>query len=163
MMPRLVEGSEPSGTLRREIADAWGLPPDVIVAGGGGDNAAGAIGVGVVRPGDAFLSLGTSGVYFVAGAAFAPAPRTAVHAFCHCLPHTWHQMSVILSAASCLSWLAAATGGSDEATLLAEAEQAPGDPRLIFLPISPASGRRTTIRTRPAPSSASRTPPAAPI
>ena len=139
-MPRLVEGSEPSGRLRREVADAWGLPAEVIVAGGGGDNAAGAVGVGVVRPGNAFLSLGTSGVYFVAGDRFAPAPRTAVHAFCHCLPRTWHQMSVILSAASCLSWLAAATG-SDEATLLAEAEAANGDPRLIFLPY--LSGERT--------------------
>ncbi|HSP96486.1 MAG TPA: xylulokinase [Candidatus Dormibacteraeota bacterium] len=140
-MPRLVEGSEASGTLRREVAEAWGLAPDVIVAGGGGDNAAGAVGVGVVRPGDAFLSLGTSGVYFVAGDRFAPAPRSAVHAFCHCLPRTWHQMSVILSAASCLSWLAAASGAGDEAALLAEAEAAAGDPRLLFLPY--LSGERT--------------------
>ncbi len=63
-MPRLVEGSEPSGALRRDVAEAWGLPAGVVVAGGGGDNAAGAIGVGVVRPGDAFLSLGTSGRLF---------------------------------------------------------------------------------------------------
>ncbi|MBX3027188.1 xylulokinase [bacterium] len=140
-MPRLVEGSEPSGRLRPALAAAWGLARDVVIAGGGGDNAAGAIGVGVVRPGDAFLSLGTSGVYFVAGDRFAPAPATAVHAFCHALPNTWHQMSVILSAASCLRWLAAACGGVDEATLLAEAEAAAGDPRLLFLPY--LSGERT--------------------
>jgi len=140
-MPRLVEGSEPSGRLRRAVAEAWGVPADVVVAGGGGDNAAGAVGVGVVRAGEAFLSLGPSGVYFVAGERFAPAPATAVHAFCHALPRTWHQMSVILSAASCLSWLAAASGGGDEATLLSEAESAAGDPRLIFLPY--LSGERT--------------------
>jgi xylulokinase len=80
-------------------------------------------------------------VYFVAGDAFAPAPQTAVHAFCHCLPRTWHQMSVILSAASCLRWLAAATGTADEATLLAEAERADRDPRVVFLPY--LSGERT--------------------
>lgn len=141
-MPRLVEGSAPSGRLRREVGDAWGLPPDVVIAGGGGDNAAGAVGVGVVRPADAFLSLGTSGVYFVAGDRFAPAPETAVHAFCHALPRTWHQMSVILSAASCLSWLASVTGAADEATLLHEAERArAADPRLVFLPY--LSGERT--------------------
>ena len=140
-MPRLVEGSAASGALRAQVAATWGIPAGTVVAGGGGDNAAGAVGVGVVRPGDAFLSLGTSGVYFVASAAFAPAPQTAVHAFCHCLPRTWHQMSVILSAASCLSWLAAATGAADEATLLAEAEAADRDPGVLFLPY--LSGERT--------------------
>lgn len=140
-VPRLVEGSEPSGRLRRAVAEAWGLPPGVVVAGGGGDNAAAAVGVGAVGAGDAFLSLGTSGVYFVAGDRFAPAPETATHAFCHCLPRAWHQMAVILSAASCLSWLAAASGAGDEATLLAEAETAGGDPRLLFLPY--LSGERT--------------------
>jgi xylulokinase len=140
-MPRLVEGSEPSGTLRPEVAAAWAVPREAVVAGGGGDNAAGAVGIGVVRRGDAYLSLGTSGVYFVAGDAFAPAPQTAVHAFCHCLPRTWHQMSVSLSAASCLSWLAAATGAADEAALLAEAERADRDPRVVFLPY--LSGERT--------------------
>lgn len=140
-MPRLVEGSEPAGRLRPDLARAWGLDAGVVIAGGGGDNAAGAIGVGVVRAGDAFLSLGTSGVYFVAGDRFAPAPETAVHAFCHALPGTWHQMSVLLSAASCLSWLASATVADGEATLLAEAEHADPDPRLLFLPY--LAGERT--------------------
>jgi len=140
-MPRLVEGSASSGRLRREVAEAWGLAPDVVVAGGGGDNAAGAVGVGVIHPGQALLSLGTSGVYFVAGDRFAPNPERAVHAFCHALPERWHQMSVILSAASCLAWIRRATGASDEAALLAEIEAADRDPRVLFLPY--LSGERT--------------------
>jgi xylulokinase len=97
--------------------------------------------VGVVRAGDAFLSLGTSGVYFVATDRFAPAPEGGVHAFCHCLPNTWHQMSVILSAASSLSWVAHATGTASEAALLDEIEASGGDGDVLFLPY--LSGERT--------------------
>ena len=140
-MPRLVEGSEPSGALRRDVATAWGMRADTIVAGGAGDNAAGAIGVGVIDAGDAFLSLGTSGVYFVAGDRFAPAPERGVHAFCHCLPARWHQMAVILSAASCLSWVTALTRAASEAALLDEVERSDRDPRVLFLPY--LSGERT--------------------
>jgi xylulokinase len=140
-MPRLVEGSAPSGQLRADVAAALGLPPGVLVAGGAGDNAAGAVGVGVIQPGDAFLSLGTSGVYFVAGERFAPNPERAVHAFCHCLPGMWHQMAVSLSAASCLSWLARATGAASEAALVGEIEARDRDPGLLFLPY--LSGERT--------------------
>ena len=64
-MPGLVEGSEPGGTLSRDLANRWGIRAGVVVAGGAGDNAAGAIGIGAVAPGQAFVSLGTSGVYFV--------------------------------------------------------------------------------------------------
>jgi xylulokinase len=140
-MPRLVEGVEPSGRLRAALAAAWGMRPDVVIAGGAGDNAAGAIGIGVIRAGDAFLSLGTSGVYFVAGDRFAPAPEHAVHTFCHCLPATWHQMSVILSAASCLTWVTALTGAVSEAAVLADAERSDGAARVLFLPY--LSGERT--------------------
>ena len=140
-MPRLVEGSEPTGTLRSSVAAEWGMRRDTVVAGGGGDNAAGAVGAGVIRPGDAFLSLGTSGVYFVASDHFAPAPDGGVHTFCHCLPATWHQMSVILSAASCVAWVVRLTGAQSEAALLAEVEGAARDPRVIFLPY--LSGERT--------------------
>ncbi len=141
-MPALCEGVHATGTLRGDLASAWGMPADVVIAGGGGDNAAGAVGVGVVRPGRAFLSLGTSGVYFVAGDRFAPNPDGGVHAFCHCLPGMWHQMSVILSAASCLSWAAAATGAASEAALLEEIEAGGGDPsHVLFLPY--LSGERT--------------------
>lgn len=140
-MPALFEGSSATGTMRRDVAEAWGVPPSAVVAGGAGDNAAGALGVGVIDPGQAFLSLGTSGVYFVAGESYAPNPARAVHAFCHCLPDRWHQMSVILSAASCLSWVTSVTGAKDEGALLSEVEAADRDSRIVFLPY--LSGERT--------------------
>ena len=104
-MPSLVEGSAPSGTLRAALATEWGLSSSVVVAGGGGDNATSAVGVGAVAPGDAFISLGTSGVIFVVNDALQADPDSGVHAFCHALPGRWHQMSVMLSAASCLRWI----------------------------------------------------------
>ena len=108
-MPALVEGSAEGGRLRAEVAAAWGM--DVVpVAGGAGDQAAGAVGAGVIRPGHASLSLGTSGVLFAADDTFRPNPERAAHAFCHALPGRWHQMSVILSAASCLEWVTRVTG-----------------------------------------------------
>jgi xylulokinase len=118
-MPRLVEASQPSGVLKPELAKAWGLGAEVIVAGGAGDNAASAIGIGATAPGDGFISLGTSGVLFVVNDRYRPNPASAVHAFCHALPQRWHQMSVMLSAASGLRWFCNLVG-SDEATLLAE-------------------------------------------
>ena len=72
-----------TGVLRAELAQRWGMTRQPVVAGGGGDNAASACGVGVVKPGTAFVSLGTSGVLFVSNARFSPDPATAVHAFCH--------------------------------------------------------------------------------
>jgi xylulokinase len=116
---------------------------DTVIAGGAGDNAAGAAGVGVVESGQALLSLGTSGVYFVASDAFAPNPASGVHAFCHCLPERWHQMSVILSAASCVGWIARLSGAPDEASLLAEVEAGGdgGSGAPLFLPY--LSGERT--------------------
>ena len=120
-MPRLVEGSSPSGTLTAHAAEALGLPR-AVVAGGGGDNAASAVGLGVVRPGQAFLSLGTSGVLFVVTERFRPNPERAAHAFCHCLPERWHQMSVMLSAASTLDWIARTVGCADLPDLVQRAE-----------------------------------------
>ncbi len=140
-MPRLCEGSDATGTLLPEVADAWGMSR-VPVAGGGGDNAAGAAGIGVINAGDAFLSLGTSGVLFLATPKFLPNPDRAVHAFCHCLPGRWHQMSVMLSAASCVDWAVKLTGATDAAELLSKVE-ARGrlDGPEIFLPY--LSGERT--------------------
>ena len=140
-MPALVEGSQQAGRLLPAVAAAWGLPM-VPVAGGGGDNAAGAAGIGVVRHGDALLSLGSSGVIFVANAQFSPNAGGGVHAFCHCLPGLWHQMSVHLSAASCLDWAARLTGAADAAALVARAETAePGAGPELFLPY--LAGERT--------------------
>jgi xylulokinase len=140
-MPKLVEGPDQTGKLRAELAEAWGMER-VPVVGGGGDNAAGAAGVGVIDDGDAFISLGTSGVLFLAGDAFRPNPARAVHAFCHCLPGRWHQMTVMLSAASCVDWAANLTGIKDAGALLAQVE-ARGrlDGPEIFLPY--LSGERT--------------------
>lgn len=116
-MPRLVEGSEPSGTLLPALARHWGLAPDLMVAGGGGDNAASAVGIGAVHPGQGFVSLGTSGVVFLVSDRYRPAPELAVHAFAHALPGRWHQMSVMLSAASAFGWVTRLTGSVDEARL----------------------------------------------
>ncbi len=140
-MPRLVEGSEASGTLRAEVAQSWDMER-VPVAGGGGDNAAGAAGIGVISAGDAFLSLGTSGVLFLVTPKFLPNPDKAVHAFCHCLPGLWHQMSVMLSAASCVDWAVKLTGAKDAAELLSKVEARGAlDGPEIFLPY--LSGERT--------------------
>jgi len=140
-MPRIIEGSSPSGILRSEAADELRLPR-VVVAGGGGDNAASAVGLGVVLPGQAFLSIGTSGVLFVVTDRFRPNPERAAHAFCHCLPMRWHQMSVMLSASSALDWAARLVGETDLLRLV-EAARARGvhahSP--FFLPY--LSGERT--------------------
>ena len=139
-MPTLYEGSAPTGTLRPAAAEALGLPI-VPVAGGGGDNAVGAVGVGVTEPGDAFLSLGTSGVIFAVSNGYASNPAQAVHAFCHALPGRWHQMSVILSAASCLDWVTKLTGYAGVPAAVAAAEAADSAQVPIFLPY--LSGERT--------------------
>jgi xylulokinase len=140
-MPTLFEGNAVTGQLRAELAEAWGMARVPVVAGGG-DNAAGAVGVGVVRPGDAFLSLGTSGVLFLANDGYRPNPAGGVHSFCHALPGRWHQMSVILSAASCVDWAARLCGVADAASLFALVE-ARGTPTTteMFLPY--LSGERT--------------------
>ena len=115
-MPALVEGTGRAGVLEADLAAKWGMGRDVVVAGGAGDNAASACGMGAVRAGQAFVSLGTSGVLFAANASYLPAPQSAVHAFCHALPGAWHQMGVILSAADSLDpedLLLAHIGGID--------------------------------------------------
>lgn len=140
-MPRLVEGTDLTGSLRPEVAQRWGMER-VPVAAGGSDNAAGAVGTGVVGDGEALLSLGTSGVIFVATKDFRPNPARAVHAFCHCLPNMWHQMSVHLSAASCIDWVARLIRAAGAVELFALAESAgPASGPEIFLPY--LSGERT--------------------
>ncbi|AIR69869.1 xylulokinase [Dickeya fangzhongdai] len=142
-MPALFEGNQITGQLRADIAARWGMPPVPVVAGGG-DNAAGAIGVGLYQAGQAMLSLGTSGVYFAVSNGFLSNPQRAVHSFCHALPNSWHLMSVMLSAASCLDWAARLTHADSVAALLAEAEQASEDETATpvwFLPY--LSGERT--------------------
>ncbi|WP_428696876.1 xylulokinase [Stappia sp.] len=143
-MPRLAEGSDATGRVKADLAGRWGFAAAPVVAGGAGDNAASACGIGAVRPGEAFISLGTSGVLFVATDRFRPNTQGAVHAFCHALPETWHQMGVILSATDSLNWLARVSG-CDVATLEAEAsvrfDERHGPSEVVFLPY--LSGERT--------------------
>lgn len=140
-MPRLAEGTDATGRLRAELAAEWGIAGLPVVAGGAGDNAASACGMGTVKPGHAFVSLGTSGVLFAANGAYQPKPESAVHAFCHALPDTWHQMGVILSAASALDWYARLVGKTAHELdrELGDRLNAPGS--TTFLPY--LSGERT--------------------
>ncbi|SDI86861.1 xylulokinase [Salipiger marinus] len=140
-MPRLVEGSEPAGDLRRDLRAAWGLTQPVAVAGGAGDNAAAACGIGALHEGQGFVSLGTSGVLLAARDGYHPAPETALHSFCHAVPGRWYQMGVMLSCTDSLNWLARITGQrpADLTAGLAEIPPPPGKPR--FLPY--LSGERT--------------------
>lgn len=138
-MPKLVEGSAPSGTIRADLAAELGLP-QMIVAGGAGDNAAAAIGAGVVKDGSAFLSLGTSGVLFAANNGYRPDPETAVHTFCHAVPDTWHQMGVILAATDALEWLSRLTSQS-AAGLTEDLGPLEAPSKTLFLPY--LGGERT--------------------
>jgi xylulokinase len=124
-MPRLVEGSEVSAYLSPSVARAWGVEGrKVPIAGGGGDNAASAIGVGATAPGEGFVSLGTSGVVFSVTDRFVSLPERTLHAFCHSLPQRWHGMAVMLSAASALAWIASVLGRETEVRALAAAAEA---------------------------------------
>lgn len=143
-MPRLVEGSAVSGRLRPDVAQSLGLRPGTVVAGGGGDNAASAVGMGAVEPGQGFLSLGTSGVLFVVTPTYQPNAASATHAFCHAVPGRWHQMSVMLAAASALQWVAKLLGAPDAGGVAARAAALGASDREaapLFLPY--LSGERT--------------------
>lgn len=140
-MPRLVEGSAPAGRLTEALRARWSMETAPVLAGGAGDNAAGAVGLGAISPGSAFLSLGTSGVLWVTTDRFRPNPEETVHAFCHALPGLWHQMGVTLSAAACLAWWSG-VAGEKEAVLLEALPETPAAPsEVTFLPY--LSGERT--------------------
>ena len=140
-MPMLIEGSEPSGLLRATIAREWGLPDTVVVAGGAGDGAAGAMGVGAIEEGSAFISLGTSAQLFVTTNSYRAAPETLVHAFCHAVPSRWFQMAAMLNGASALAW-AADFLKAEIPTLLREVEERFKQPAsCLFLPY--LTGERT--------------------
>ncbi|MCL9780008.1 xylulokinase [Vibrio sp. S4M6] len=139
-MPTLYEGTEVTGVLNNDVASEWGMPCVPIVAGAG-DNAAGAIGVGIIEQGQAMLSLGTSGVYFSVSDSFTSDPENALHSFCHAIPDKWHTMSVMLSAASCLSWFTKTAQFLDVKDMIEEAEQCETAGSLLFLPY--LTGERT--------------------
>ena len=149
-MPRLVEGSEVSAHLSPAVAAAWGLEGKRIpIAGGGGDNAASAIGVGAVEAGQGFVSLGTSGVIFSVTDRYVCLPERTLHAFCHALPNRWHGMAVMLAAAASLSWIASILGRENEVGALVAAAEGFAKSKAavaaapVFLPY--LSGERTPL------------------
>ncbi|WP_294615054.1 xylulokinase [uncultured Gilliamella sp.] len=141
-MPMLFEGNQITGYVNDDIATRWGIKKIPVIAGAG-DNAAGAIGVGLYQPGQAMLSLGTSGVYFVVTDRYMSKPEQAIHSFCHALPERWHLMSVMLSCASCLDWACQLLSIKDVPTLfsLIEEDRTTDKPAIHFLPY--LSGERT--------------------
>ena len=103
-MPKLFESYQVVGTVKPDVARALGLSNHVQVVAGAGDNAAAAVGTGVVGEGGCNLSLGTSGTLFISSERFRPDPHNALHAFAHA-DGGWHLMGCMLSAASCNKWL----------------------------------------------------------
>ncbi|MGE5361694.1 MAG: xylulokinase [Bacteroidales bacterium] len=142
-LPPTFEGPEIAGVVSRGGAEATGLREGTPVVAGGGDQAAGAVGVGAVVPGIVAVTLGTSGVVFATTESAMVEPEGRLHAFCHAVPGRWHLMGVMLSAAGSLQWYrdVLAPGVPFDA-LVSEAAEAPaGADGLLFLPY--LSGERT--------------------
>ncbi|PYF78324.1 xylulokinase [Marinomonas alcarazii] len=139
-MPKVYEGCDLVGLLAEPIAQELELTQLPIVAGAG-DNAAGAVGMGITNPGQGFISLGTSGVYFTVSESHKANPDNTVHAFCHALPNRWHQMGVTLSAANSLAWFAKLVDKSVAELLDALEDSDIQRTNVLFLPY--LSGERT--------------------
>jgi xylulokinase len=141
-LPRLVESAEVAGTLRRALAERWRLPATTSIVGGAGDNMCAGVGVGAVAAGEAYIGLGTSGVYFLANDSFVPAKSGGMHTHRHAVPGLYCQNAVVLSAGASLAWVAALLR-FDIDTLMAEVEAAPLSPAEtpVFTPY--LSGERT--------------------
>jgi len=142
-LPAVYEGPVVTGTITPQAAEATGLPSGLPVIAGGGDNAAAAVGNGIVRPGLVSSSIGTSGVVFAHTDRPVIDPSGRLHAFCHAVPDRYHVMGVTLSAGGSLRWWRDTLGaGLDYDALSSIAEQAPpGSEGLLFLPY--LSGERT--------------------
>jgi len=113
LLPEVYESPEVTGAVTDAVAERTGLPAGTPVVAGAGDNAAGAVGSGVVGDGDVWGSIGTSGVVFVATDDERTDPEGRVHTFCHAVPDTWHVMGVMLSAGGAFSWFAETLGGPE--------------------------------------------------
>lgn len=152
-MPRAYEGPEVTGHLSAEAAAATGLPKGIPVVAGGGDQAAGGIGCGIVRPGVISSTVGTSGVVFAFADTVSLDAQGRVHTFCHSVPGKWHVMGVMLSAGGSLRWFRDALCSSEKAVaaetkvdpyeyITAAAARIPvGSEGLLFLPY--LTGERT--------------------
>jgi xylulokinase len=140
--PPVYEGPDETGRLRSDVAADIGLPAGIPIAAGGGDNAAAAVGSGIVEAGLASSSIGTSGVIFTHTPQFTPDPSGRLHAFCHAVPGAYHLMGVTLSAGGSLQWWRHVLGDHEYDALIELAESAPiGSEGLVFLPY--LSGERT--------------------
>ncbi|MGD0472579.1 MAG: xylulokinase [Candidatus Velthaea sp.] len=134
-LPRLVEGTQPTGKLLDRVAAELGLPPGTPIAAGGGDAATGALGLGCVDAGNSFISLGTGAVFVEIQDTYVPRPETLLHTFAHCIPKRWYQMAAMLNGASCLAWVARLCREPDLDTLLKRVESRGDQPgRLLFAP-----------------------------
>jgi len=141
-LPHVFEGPDRTGQVRLDLSSELGLPDQLPVAAGGGDNAAAAVGNGIIRDGLASCSIGTSGVLFAHSDALAPDPSGRLHAFCHSVPGRYHLMGVTLSAGGALRWWRDLVGKADYDELGELASQAPpGAEGLVFLPY--LTGERT--------------------
>lgn len=147
LLPSAVEGTAVCAQVSVEAARLTGLRAGTPIVGGGGDQAAGAVGMGIVQDGAVSLTLGTSGVVFASSDQYRADPNGRLHAFCHAVPGKWHLMGVMLSAAGSLRWwrdtlsLSAAERPTyDRLTALA-AEAPAGCEGLVFLPY--LTGERT--------------------
>jgi xylulokinase len=151
-LPQVYEGPQITGQLRSELAESLGLPAGLPVVAGGGDNAAAAIGTGIIREGAISTSIGTSGVLFAHSDAIRLDPEGRLHSFCHAVPGAYHLMAVTLSAGGSLQWfrnllreIAPAEPPLSYDRLAALADQTPpGAEGLLFLPY--LSGERTPHR-----------------
>ncbi len=141
--PRLVEGSEPAGRVSPRAAAEFGLPPGVLLAAGGGDAAVGAIGLGAIAPGEAFISLGTATQLIVAAGRFTSAPEKLVHGFAHALPNRWYAMAAMLNGAGALAFAGRLLGAPPEELEREAAADYHGPGALLFLPY--LSGERTPL------------------
>ncbi len=142
-LPETYEGPAVTGPVGAAAAAETGLKAGTPVVGGGGDQAAQAVGVGAVQPGIIALTLGTSGVVFAATESPLIEPEGRLHAFCHAVPGRWHFMGVMLSAAGSLQWYRDTLApGTDFDALVGEAAAVePGSEGLLFLPY--LTGERT--------------------
>ena len=141
--PPLFEGAAPAGRVRPEAADALGLPRGVILAAGGGDAAVGAVGLGAIAPGEAFISLGTATQLIVATDRYMSAPEKLVHSFAHALPNRWYAMAAMLNGAGALAFAGRLLGASPDALEREAAANYQGPGALLFLPY--LSGERTPL------------------
>lgn len=139
LAPKLVEADAAVGLISKDVAAELGLPPGVIIGAGGGDASVGALGLGALKPGDAFISLGTASQLVVISDAYRAAPETLIHSFAYAAPNRWFRMAAMLNGASALAF-AARLFDVPVDTLEAEAAASPGSD-VLFLPY--LAGERT--------------------